>query len=73
MCNFLWLSSYKKFIDKKYPEIASLIFSKPISKPVSKTKPTDKSKTVEIKKKTKSSRKKKNTDKLNDGQLTMNF
>lgn len=65
----------KKFIDKKYPEIATMIFSKPISKPVSKSKATEKTKQVEIKKKskTKSSRKKKNTDKLDDGQLTMNF
>ena len=65
----------KKFIDKKYPEIAILIFSKLIPKPVSKSKTIEKTKHVEIKKvsKAKTSRKKKNIDKLDDGQLTMNF
>lgn len=62
----------KKFIDKKYPEISTLIFSKPILKTVSKSKPTEKTK-PEIKKKTKTSRKKKNAGKSDDGQLTMNF
>ncbi|HHV75684.1 MAG TPA: hypothetical protein GXX41_13830, partial [Thermoanaerobacterium sp.] len=61
-----------KFIDKKYPEISTLIFSKPILKTVSKSKPTEKTK-PEIKKKTKTSRKKKNAGKSDDGQLTMNF
>jgi len=65
----------KKFIDKKYPEIATLTFSQPPAKPVSKSKPSEKTKQAEskAKSKTKTSRKKKKNDKLDDGQLTMNF
>ncbi len=65
----------KKYIDKKYPEIATIVFSKPPSSPISKSKPTNKTKQddVKAKPKTKTSRKKKKTDKLDDGQLTMNF
>ena len=65
----------KKFIDKKYPEIASLIFSKPISKPITKSNPKEITKPVEIKKKSiaKSNTKKKDTKKLDDGQLIMNL
>jgi hypothetical protein len=65
----------KKFIDKKYPEIATLTFSQPPVKPVSKSKLSEKTKQTEskAKSKTKTSRKKKKNDKLDDGQLTMNF
>lgn len=65
----------KKYIDKKYPEIATLVFSKPPLTPITKSKPTNKTKPVDVKakSKTKTSRKKKKTDKLDDGQLTMNF
>jgi len=65
----------KKFIDKKYPEIATLTFSQPPAKPVSKSNPSEKTKQAEskAKSKTKTSRKKKKYDKLDDGQLTMNF
>lgn len=65
----------KKFIDKKYPEIATLTFSQPPAKTVSKSKPSEKTKQAEskAKSKTKTSRKKKKNDKLDDGQLTMNF
>ena len=65
----------KKFIDKKYPEIDSLIFSKTPSKKVLKTKSTENTNQVEIKKKskTKTSRIKKDIDNKDDGQLTMNF
>ena len=65
----------KKFIDKKFPEIATLVFPRPPSTPIAKSKPTNKTKQNETKgkSKTKTSRKKKKTDKLDDGQLTMNF
>ena len=65
----------KKYIDKKYPEISNLVFSKPPLTPITKSKPTNKTKPVDVKakSKTKTSRKKKKTDKLDDGQLTMNF
>jgi hypothetical protein len=65
----------KKYIDKKYPEIATIVFSEPPSTPISKSKPTNKTKQddVKAKPKTKTSRKKKKTDNLDDGQLTMNF
>jgi hypothetical protein len=65
----------KKFIDKKYPEIASLIFPKPIAKAVLKAKPSEKAHQGVINKrsKPKTSRKKKDIDKLDDGQLKMNF
>lgn len=61
----------KKYIDKKYPEIATLVFSKPPSIPNSKNK--IKQDDAKAKSKTKTSLKKKKTDKLDDGQLTMNF
>ncbi len=65
----------KKYIDKKYPEIAKLVFSKPPTTPILKSKPTNNTKQIEVKTKpkTKASRKKKKTDKLDNGQLTMNF
>ena len=56
----------KKFIDKKYPEIATLVFSKPTIEKKKETKKTGKEST------TKKARKKK-SEANNENQLTMNF
>lgn len=56
----------KKFIDKKYPEIATLVFSKPT---IEKKKETKKIKKESATKKTR----KKKSETNNENQLTMNF
>lgn len=65
----------KKFIEKKYPEIASLIFSQAIVKTSSKVKSIKKTKEDKVvrKSKGKTIREMKKVDKLDDGQLIMNF
>lgn len=59
----------KKFIDKKFPEIASLVFSKTVLK----TKSLEKISRIKIKKKAKVIDKNKKIDSKGDGQLYMNF
>lgn len=61
----------KKFIDKKYPEIAETRFSKPLE--TKKTLRKRKQTTSTDDKKTKRNKRKKKVSKPNDGQLTMNF
>lgn len=58
----------KKFIDKKYPEIATLVFSKPTDKKI-EAKETKKSRKESTTKKTR----KKKSETNNENQLTMDF